>query len=117
MYIVYRRMSGAIGLTDLEKGTRGLWLEKRRALLAELRRRGHVVDVVNRMTKFSEPLNPPEWNPRKCELLIIEFVELRAGHDLLAGAQESDGFGDGFGGVGEVARDHLRADACVARMF
>jgi hypothetical protein len=72
MKIAYRRFSGAIGLSQLEVGTRGMWLEKRRALLAELRRRGHTVDLVNRMTKFSQLPVEAKLSPEH-ELLMIEF--------------------------------------------
>lgn len=72
MKIAYRRMSGAIGVSELEKGSRGLWWEKRKAFVKLLRSRGHKVEYVNRMTKFSErgpilPLTPDH------DLLIIEF--------------------------------------------
>lgn len=53
MKIAYRRMSGPIGVTDEETGTRGLWFEKRKALVGELCRRGHMVDYCNRFTKAS----------------------------------------------------------------
>src|SRR3984957_13659717 len=78
-------MSGAVGLTDEEKGTRGLWLEKRRALLKELRGRGHEVSVVNRMTAPSKVDDPPRWDPKRCDLLMIEFGSSNArfyGEDL-----------------------------------
>src|SRR6202042_2461791 len=50
-----------------------MWLEKRRALLAALDRRGHEVSIFNKMTKFSEPLVPATWEPKKCDLLMVEF--------------------------------------------
>ena len=49
--IGYRRMSGAIGLSLQEQGTRGMWWEKRRALLDYLRSRGHEVVLTNRLSK------------------------------------------------------------------
>lgn len=85
MRVAYRRMSGAIGLTDLEKGSRGMWLEKRRALLAHLEHRGHEVTIVNRMTKFSQPLTPAVWDA-KYDVLFIEFGSSNAqfyGDDLV----------------------------------
>jgi hypothetical protein len=72
MRIAYRRMSGMIGLTDLEQGTRGMWLEKRRALLATLAARGHEVALINRMTKYSQPVVEPKWDA-SYDLLMIEF--------------------------------------------
>jgi hypothetical protein len=82
MRIIYRRMSGAIGLTDEEKGTRGLWLEKRRALLRELKNRGHEVILANRFTAATEP-HPwpytqyvvPEMGPMGAlgDVLMVEF--------------------------------------------
>lgn len=72
MKVAYRRMSGPIGFSDLEAGTRGLWLEKRRAFVMELRRRGHQVDIFNRMTKFSQQLTTPTFND-SYDVLFIEF--------------------------------------------
>lgn len=84
MKIAYRRMSGAIGLTQFETGTRGLWLEKRLALIAELTRRGHQVHLVNRMTKYSQPIIPAVWDT-SYDLLFVEFGSSNAkfyGEDL-----------------------------------
>lgn len=71
MKIAYRRMSGPIGLSRFEEGTRGLWLEKRVAFLDELTRRGHVVDIYNRTTKFTDLVPPPTFPGH--DLLFIEF--------------------------------------------
>jgi uncharacterized protein YceK len=72
--IAYRRMSGAIGVTTKEQGTRGLWWEKRRALVDFLTQRGHEVSYFNRMTKqsasFARPLTPPISH---YDILIVEF--------------------------------------------
>lgn len=72
MKIAYRRMSGGIGVSLKERGTRGLWWEKRRALLSTLVDRGHEVDFVGRMTKESAHL-PVEKLSSKHELLFVEF--------------------------------------------
>lgn len=64
-------MSGPIGLTDEEKGTRGLWWEKRKALLAFLLKRGHTIDIVNKMTKPSEGMQKEFTGVY--DHLIIEF--------------------------------------------
>lgn len=85
MRIAYRRMSGPIGITKFEEGTRGLWLEKRLALVRTLRNRGHRVDFVNRMTKFSNQGSIETLNNNH-ELLIVEFGsnnEQFYGDDLL----------------------------------
>jgi hypothetical protein len=66
-------MSGPIGTSQIETGTRGLWLEKRNALVADLSRRGHQVDYINRMTKFSQQLFEPEFGPKTHDLLMLEF--------------------------------------------
>ena len=71
MKIAYRRMSGAIGLTEKELGTRGLWFEKRKALVNELRQRGHKVDFLNRMTKYSKKYE--KQIKLDHDILFIEF--------------------------------------------
>lgn len=68
MKIAYRRMSGAIGVSPNETGTRGLWFEKRLALVLKLINRGHSVDFVSRMTKPSSH---------------VESHDLRSDHDVL----------------------------------
>lgn len=92
MKIAYRRMSGPIGLSSLEQGTRGMWLEKRLALILTLRRRGHQVDIVNRMTKFSLQLDPPTFDD-SYDLLFIEFGssnEVFYGDDLRTTREYAD---------------------------
>jgi hypothetical protein len=73
MKIAYRRMSGAIGTSQLETGTRGLWFEKRGALYRALVTRGHTVDYVNRMTRYSQQLEEPKFDARTHDLLMVEF--------------------------------------------
>lgn len=73
MNIAYRRMSGKIGLSDFEAGTRGMWWEKRKALLKILRTRGHVVDLISPLTKFSGAGFGRPYSPAVHELLMIEF--------------------------------------------
>lgn len=71
MKIAYRRLSGAIALTKNEIGTRGLWLEKRLALVKFLQSRKHTVDYIGRMTKASKSFEKKIKFDH--ELLIIEF--------------------------------------------
>ncbi len=71
MKIAYRRMSGKVGLSQFEEGTRGMWWEKRIALLKTLRSRGHTVDIISPLTKFSGGTVLPY--ERNHELLMIEF--------------------------------------------
>lgn len=74
MKIAYRRMSGAIGVTDAERGTRGLWWEKRKALFKELMMRGHEVSIVNRLTEPSKHIGAVDkFTALDCGLLIVEF--------------------------------------------
>lgn len=73
MRIAYRRLSGAIGVTDQEIGARGLWWEKRRALLRALQARGHQVDFVGRLTKPTAAEHPTVAIHRDHELLMLEF--------------------------------------------
>lgn len=72
MRIAYRRMSGAIGVSEYEQGTRGLWWEKRRALVKYLVERGHKVDFLNRMTKHSQFMKTIV-SPADYDILMIEF--------------------------------------------
>lgn len=65
-------MAGKIGVSDKEEGTRGLWWEKRRALVTYLAGRGHSVDFVSNMTKHSEYVPSVELNDSH-EVLMIEF--------------------------------------------
>lgn len=73
MKIAYRRMSGAIGLSSTERGARGLWWEKRKALVMKLHARGHEVLFVNRMTKESSEFPVAEFNDHEIGMLIVEF--------------------------------------------
>lgn len=72
MKIAYRRMSGAIGTSHLEQGTRGMWWEKRLALVAWLRARGHTLHYVNRMTKYSAQPRTYAFDDTY-DVLMIEF--------------------------------------------
>lgn len=76
MRVGYRRLSGAIGLSDKEAGTRGMWWEKRRALLAELVRRGHAVHLASRLTKESAPMAWGDHDGPPYDLLVVEFAGL-----------------------------------------
>lgn len=76
MRIAYQRMSGAVGLSLEEKGTRGLWWEKRRALFSALQNRGHQICLTSRVTKQTKasgysflPFREPAWY----DMLMIEF--------------------------------------------
>ena len=79
------KMSGTIGLHPKEPGSRGVWWEKRWALLRLLQSRGHSVDWVGRLSKHSRE----QWRESKLaahhELLILEFGSSNAsfyGKDL-----------------------------------
>jgi hypothetical protein len=79
--ILYHRISGAIGLTDHEAGTRGAWVEKRRNVLDWLVKRGHDVTILSHLTKATRQL--PSWNYKfsvsagadchSADLLVLEF--------------------------------------------
>ncbi len=71
MKIAYRRMSGSVGLSGNEPGTRGAWVEKRVAFLAELSRRGHSVDILGKLSKASGGHTLGESPPY--DLLFVEF--------------------------------------------
>lgn len=73
MKIAYRRMSGAIGLTTEEKGTRGLWWDKRIALFKVLAARGHEIDLCSRMTKASRDRFRQKNLRKDHQILMIEF--------------------------------------------
>lgn len=88
--IGYRRLSGAIGLSNMEQGTRGMWWEKRRALVGHLGERGHVVHFIGRMTKQTQQdkmlhyFHDPEAKSRY-DVLLVEFGGTNAqffGRDL-----------------------------------
>jgi hypothetical protein len=76
MIIGYRRGAGKLPLTDNEKGARGTWLEKRNALLRNLRTRGHEILYWNQMTDntLEAGFRPDPHQP--VDLLIIEFAGL-----------------------------------------
>ena len=83
MKIAYRRMSGAIGVTNNEVGTRGMWLEKRMALVGFLRSRKHTVDYIGRMTKASKQFE--KKIKLNHDILMVEFGSsngLSYGEDL-----------------------------------
>jgi len=71
MRVAYRRMSGAIGVSPKEQGTRGLWYEKRKALVELLWQRGHQVEFVSRMTKESQFVPVHQLNNQ--DILLVEF--------------------------------------------
>jgi len=74
MKIGYRRAAGKLPLTDNETGARGTWLEKRLALLRELRQRNHEILYWNNLTDPSKEagLRTDAYQP--VDLLIIEFA-------------------------------------------
>lgn len=76
MNIAYCRLSGAIGLTSVEVGQRGLWWEKRRALWTWLEARGHLVYPVSRATRYSADMpvfRRAFTDDLKADLLMVEF--------------------------------------------
>lgn len=77
-----------------EKGARGLWWEKRRALVTALTLRGHQVDFCSRMTKPSAdyPVKPlGNWH----DLLFIEF-----------GSSNSQFYGEDLSAVQKMVEDY-----------
>jgi hypothetical protein len=73
MKIGYRRVSGKLPLTANEAGARGTWLEKRRALIAELLDRGHTVDYLSDPTPKSQAAGFLKVPYQACDLLVLEF--------------------------------------------
>lgn len=82
MIIGYRRAAGKIGLTDHEEGTRGAWVEKRRALWNVLESEGHHALIhLSPFTKQTaqqrgftgEVTDPPVEKVKVCDVLMIEF--------------------------------------------
>ena len=75
MRIGYRRFSGPVGITQQESGTRGLWWDKRLALLRLLQSRGHQVVPMTKPTKHSAGVWKPVYDPQlaRIDLLLIEF--------------------------------------------
>ena len=81
MNILYHRISGAIGLTAQESGTRGAWVEKRLATLRWLISRGHDVTILSRLTKATRAAPPAEFrystsagaDAQSADLLVLEF--------------------------------------------
>jgi hypothetical protein len=72
--IGYRRVSGKIGLTDNESGTRGGWVEKRVALWAALMDRGHDVISLSRFTASTEALiGLGVTRDNQYDVLMLEF--------------------------------------------
>lgn len=71
--IGYRRMSGAIGISLAEKGTRGLWWEKRLALTNWLHACGHSIFWLSRMTKASQDTGVSVPPPAHVDVLMVEF--------------------------------------------
>lgn len=73
MRIAYRRMSGAMPLSVDEKGSRGIWWEKRWGLIRALRERGHKIEFVSRISRASQA----QWRAvplmREHKLLMLEF--------------------------------------------
>ena len=51
------------------------------------------------------------------EFIIVEMIDLRAGHHLFAGAQQSNLFSHCPGRIGIITGDHDRANTSQARMF
>lgn len=84
MNILYHRISGSVGLTAQESGTRGAWVEKRLTTLRWLQARGHDVCVATRLTKATRAAAPgwiaimeqPEDSAEylaHADLLVLEF--------------------------------------------
>lgn len=75
MKIAYRRMSGTVSFSAEEKGSRGLWWEKRQGLVRWLVARGHSIDLVSRLSKKSDSglLGLAPYDPARHEVLMVEF--------------------------------------------
>jgi hypothetical protein len=76
MRILYHRISGAIGLTDHESGTRGAWVEKRRNVLRWLHGRSHQMCIATRLTKATVAAPPEDYwyaQPEHPDLIVLEF--------------------------------------------
>jgi hypothetical protein len=76
--IGYRRISSAIGLSYEESGSRGTWVEKRRALISTLVERGNEVRFYNNPTRASADLFSRSTAP--CDFLCVEFGLHNLGH-------------------------------------
>jgi len=70
--IGYRRFSGKIPLSFVESGGTGLWLEKRWALLAALRKRGAQIIYLSEPSKYSQYEFTP-GDVEDCDVILIEF--------------------------------------------
>lgn len=68
-------MSGAVGLSYQETGTRGMWWEKRRALFDLLARQGHELRVLSKLTKATLEAGGYEHlvGSEDCDVLVVEF--------------------------------------------
>ena len=73
MIIGYRRVSGRLPLTTDEKGARGTWLEKRLALIASLKARGHSFHYLSTPTVNSEAAGYQKLPYEHCDVLMLEF--------------------------------------------
>lgn len=75
MRIAYRRMSGAVSFSPNERGSRGLWWEKRQGLVRWLLRRAHTIELVSRLSKNGDAglLTPASYDAARHELLLVEF--------------------------------------------
>lgn len=79
MNILYHRISGAVGLTAQESGTRGAWVEKRLTTLRWLKARGHEVTILSRLTRATHTAPQSEFHcntradARTADLLVLEF--------------------------------------------
>jgi hypothetical protein len=94
MKIAYRRQAGMIALSPLDTGTRGLWFEKRLALVAWLRDRGHVVHLIGRKTKASTQPTEHRFDG-SYDMLMIEF-----------GSSNKQFYGDDIAETLRMAREH-----------
>jgi hypothetical protein len=72
MEVGYRRCSGRIGLTKLESGTRGAWVEKRIAIWKSMCSMGHNVFSLSNTTDITS-LDGVNKQDKKCDLLMLEF--------------------------------------------
>lgn len=97
MHIGYIRMSGPIGLSPQDEGTRGLWWEKRIALLNFFWQRGHSVQLLGKATE-----------PTKIEFKNFFTDEVNQNFDLLCiefGSSNMQFYGDQIRKVFEIANN------------
>lgn len=71
MLIGYRRVSGKIGITNNENGVRGAWVEKRKALWNNIKKK-HEIIPLSKLTE-STKLTGLEQSNESCDVLLLEF--------------------------------------------